>query len=242
MNDINIIKLGLSVPCVGHLVESDPFNTAPIQAVILRPESPAAGAICIIRDTPDNQGASVTNCMEQILRVVAARLADYMMPPDKVSWLQIDRLGAVDVVTPEFAHATWGGTKVHWSPFLDQSQKKLVEFVKLKCSPAVCEWVSQWLGLGEGEEVNPFVKHRDTLLFADHGGARRLQALALNLYNGAEWPVDMGSLASYLDREYWDRALEMLEWYRKYGENDPEFMTVCRHMADERLAAREESA
>jgi len=123
---------------------------------------------------------------------------------------------------------------------LTPEAQRLLE--RLRDKPVEVEWVTQWLGLGGGGKSNPHVEHRSLLLCADHGGARRLQALALNLYNGSDWPVDMGSLASYLDSNYWAIALDMMEWYRKYGENDQAFMGLCRQMADQRLSARAEDA
>lgn len=49
--------------------------------------------------------------------------------------------------------------------------------------------------------MNPYVHPvwRGWIRDADHGGARVLQDLALNLYNGSVWSVDMGRVCGLSD-------------------------------------------
>ena len=72
---------------------------------------------------------------------------------------------------------------------------------------------------------SPFVKYRDILL-AGHGGAMRLGRLALSLYNGRAFPMDVSDLGG-LDKHYLEIAIELIRSYHQLGENDREFLTVC---------------
>lgn len=73
-----------------------------------------------------------------------------------------------------------------------------------------------------------------------HGGARALQDLALNLYNGRVWPVDLGQVCG-LSEEHWDAALSMLMDYRIHGERNAAFMALCREMVAARLGAGDDT-
>ena len=72
---------------------------------------------------------------------------------------------------------------------------------------------------------SPFVKYRDILL-AGHGGAMRLGRLALSLYNGRVFPMDVSDLGG-LDKHYLEIAIELIRSYHQFGENDREFLAVC---------------
>lgn len=71
---------------------------------------------------------------------------------------------------------------------------------------------------------SPFLTHRHILLNG-YGAARWLRRLTLSLWNGNTWPTDMSGIAG-LDEEHFAIAIELLAWYRKYGENDPDFMSI----------------
>ena len=91
-----------------------------------------------------------------------------------------------------------------------------------------------------GEGMNPYVHPvwREWIRDANHGGARVLQDLALNLYNGSVWPVDMGWVCGLTD-EYAARAL--LEDYRRNREGNEEFMALCREVAEARAVEGDDS-
>jgi hypothetical protein len=72
---------------------------------------------------------------------------------------------------------------------------------------------------------SPFTKYRDILL-AGNGGAMRLGRLALGLYNGHAFPMDVSDLGG-LDKRYLEIAIELIRSYHQFGENDREFLQVC---------------
>lgn len=77
--------------------------------------------------------------------------------------------------------------------------------------------------------MNPFDRYAD-ILRADYGGAVKLQALVMHLFNPAN-PVDMGAVVR-LDSRHSIAAFEMLHWYAENGENDPIFMEVARDLVE----------
>ncbi|GEM_PF-6137633 len=74
--------------------------------------------------------------------------------------------------------------------------------------------------------VSPFWKHRGILL-ADYGTAQKLASLCLNLWNGNDYKVDLGSLLAGSDAKHRAIAFELMESYAKLGENDEDFMALC---------------
>lgn len=79
---------------------------------------------------------------------------------------------------------------------------------------------------------NPFVEHREILLSAGYGTAQRLQDLALHLWNDDAYPCRLGALAAGADAKHWKIAMDMIAWYRVHGENDRDFMALCREIYD----------
>jgi hypothetical protein len=75
-------------------------------------------------------------------------------------------------------------------------------------------------------EQSPFLTHK-AILLCDYGAAQTLRKITLSLWNGNHWPVDL-SRVGMLDEQHFAIAIELLTWYRQYGENDPDFMDTCR--------------
>ncbi|WP_040730755.1 hypothetical protein [Thiocapsa marina] len=67
-----------------------------------------------------------------------------------------------------------------------------------------------------------------------HGGARALQDLALNLYSGRAWAVDMRQVCGLSDEDR-DAALSLRMDDRILGERNYVFMAQCRESATARL-------
>ena len=88
--------------------------------------------------------------------------------------------------------------------------------------------------------TSPFETHETVLRDGSYGASENLQDLVLNLWNGRGWGVDMGRLARNLDDSHWVIALELLESYRRYGEEDPVFMAIASDLAAQRRANRED--
>lgn len=84
--------------------------------------------------------------------------------------------------------------------------------------------------------ANPYTNPiwRQWILGGHHSGARRLQDLALNLYNARAWPkVDMADIAR-LSSDHWECAQAMLLDYRQHGENNRQFIALCEKVAEVR--------
>lgn len=54
-------------------------------------------------------------------------------------------------------------------------------------------------------------------------GVTFIQDLVRGLYNGYEWKVKMSNVAN-LDSNYFGFALEIIKWYKQYGESDDTFL------------------
>ncbi|HCF4226629.1 hypothetical protein ACIUZJ_29915 [Pseudomonas aeruginosa] len=80
---------------------------------------------------------------------------------------------------------------------------------------------------------SPFKKYRDILLGADYGVAISLQQFVLSLYNSASTKFEADRLGSY-DPKHLGIFFELASSYNQHGENDPEFMQLCRDMWDMR--------
>ena len=80
---------------------------------------------------------------------------------------------------------------------------------------------------------SPFKKYRDILLGADYGVAISLQQFVLSLYNSASTKFEADRLGSY-DPKHLAIFVELASSYNQHGENDPEFMQLCRDMWDMR--------
>lgn len=74
---------------------------------------------------------------------------------------------------------------------------------------------------------SPFLTYRDLLLDAHYGTIERLRRIVLNLYNEQAYPtVALGSFLAGADEKHTRMLLEMLEWYGRYIENDPHFLSL----------------
>jgi hypothetical protein len=76
---------------------------------------------------------------------------------------------------------------------------------------------------------SPFKKYRDILLGADYGVAVSLQQFVLSLYNSSSAKFEADRLGNY-DPKHLDIFVELASSYNQHGENDPEFMQLCRDM------------
>jgi hypothetical protein len=81
----------------------------------------------------------------------------------------------------------------------------------------------------EADSPNPYQnqKLRDILLYGDSGGCVYLQELVAHLYN-SEHKVHLPGLINGTDQNYFKYAMDMIAWYRRYGESDEVFMDVAR--------------
>lgn len=86
---------------------------------------------------------------------------------------------------------------------------------------------------------SPFLAHRHILLNG-YGAAITLRSITLSLWNGRKWPADMSRVAG-LDEQHFAIVLELLAWYRQYGENDPDFMEAGRDCEAMALEAKRQS-
>lgn len=88
---------------------------------------------------------------------------------------------------------------------------------------------------------SPFRVHAQKVLGC-HSTAYRLQALALSLYNSAEWakkaPVRLDDLLASADDDHVEAAIDMLRGYARRGENDADFMALGKQLALARLNKR----
>lgn len=87
------------------------------------------------------------------------------------------------------------------------------------------------------EIMSPWLVHRDRLK-GNHGGAYRLKALTLNLYNGDDWPTSLGWILGGLDHKYAQAAIDMIVSYYRVGENDEDFMAASRRLVLEKENAK----
>lgn len=89
--------------------------------------------------------------------------------------------------------------------------------------------------------TSPFETHEAVLRDGSYGASESLQDLVLSLWNGQGWPIDMGRLARNADARHWAIALELLESYRRHGEDDPVFMAIATDLAAQRRADRDDA-
>jgi len=83
---------------------------------------------------------------------------------------------------------------------------------------------------------NPFIEHREMLLSAGYATAQRIQSLAMHLWNDGDYKCEIGALAALADSKHWKIAMDMILWYRVHGENDKDFMMLCRQIYEQRSA------
>ncbi|RMR70283.1 hypothetical protein ALP80_200141 [Pseudomonas savastanoi pv. fraxini] len=80
---------------------------------------------------------------------------------------------------------------------------------------------------------SPFLRHRALLVKHDYSAAQTLQSFVLSCWNGNTWQF-RGDRLTNLDQEHRRAFLEMAQSYAIHGENDPDFMEVCRTMIEQR--------
>ncbi|MGP0171279.1 hypothetical protein ACSVIJ_05275 [Pseudomonas sp. NCHU5208] len=82
---------------------------------------------------------------------------------------------------------------------------------------------------------SPFAKYRSILVDGDYSAAGFLQSFAMAMYAGAAFPLDASGLRN-LDDQHLTAFQEMAAWYRRHGENDPDFVDVCKAIKANRAA------
>ncbi len=90
------------------------------------------------------------------------------------------------------------------------------------------------------ESKSPFVVHRAKII-GDYGTAEWLRSVVLAMWNGSAHKVGLSKLVS-LDDEHFRAFMEMLESYRRHGENDPAFLAIadeCRELECDEETNRE---
>ncbi len=81
------------------------------------------------------------------------------------------------------------------------------------------------------DSKSPFVTHRSKIL-GQYGAAEWLRDAVLSMWNGSTYKVGLSKLVN-LDDEHFRALSEMLDSYRRHGENDPAFMKIaeeCREL------------
>lgn len=84
----------------------------------------------------------------------------------------------------------------------------------------------------EKYSVSPCKTYRREIL-SDYSTAQRLASLVLHLYNGNN-PVRLDNLLANADQHHTRIALELLESYSIWGENDPDFMALAEEIKERR--------
>ena len=87
----------------------------------------------------------------------------------------------------------------------------------------------------EKYSVSPFKTYRREIM-SGYSTAQRMAALTLHLWNDA-YPVRLGSLFANADERHTQIALELMESYSVWGENDPDFMALGREIYERDIAS-----
>lgn len=82
---------------------------------------------------------------------------------------------------------------------------------------------------------SPFVTYHSILVDGDYSAAGFLQSFAMAMYAGAAFPMDASGLRN-LDDQHLRVFQEMAAWFRRHGENDPDFVAVCKKIKEKRAA------
>ena len=72
---------------------------------------------------------------------------------------------------------------------------------------------------------SPFLKYRDILLHQSYSAAGALQDFALSCYNGSLGQFRGDSIGNF-DSKHFGIFLELVNYYRKHGENDQYLLAV----------------
>lgn len=80
---------------------------------------------------------------------------------------------------------------------------------------------------------SPFVTYRSILVDGDYSSAGFLQSFAMAMYAGAAFPMDARGLRN-LDEHHMRAFQEMAAWFRRHGEDDPDFVEVCKKIKENR--------
>ncbi|MBI5006220.1 MAG: hypothetical protein HZB95_03745 [Nitrosomonadales bacterium] len=76
--------------------------------------------------------------------------------------------------------------------------------------------------------VSPFETHR-SVIFDYYGTAAKLRRVVMGLWNGNAHPFDLSDVAG-MDDDHYGIMLELINSYRKYGENDRVFMSLAQEI------------
>lgn len=82
---------------------------------------------------------------------------------------------------------------------------------------------------------SPFATYRAILVDGENSAAGFLQAFAMAMYAGAANPLDAAGLRN-LDAQNLKAFLDMATWFHQHGENDPDFVDVCKQIREKRKA------
>lgn len=86
---------------------------------------------------------------------------------------------------------------------------------------------------------SPFTTHRSKVL-GHYSTARWLRNVVLSMWNGADHQVRLDKLSS-VDAEHFAAVVEMMEHFRRNGENDPAFQQLVKEV-QERVDAEQKAA
>jgi len=80
---------------------------------------------------------------------------------------------------------------------------------------------------------SPFLKHRDILVHQSYSAANALQDFALSCYNGSLGQFRGDSIGNF-DPKHFEIFLELVNYYRRHGENDKHLLEVGAAIWDNR--------
>lgn len=123
--------------------------------------------------------------------------------------------------------------KLHIPTAEEQAAHENAAFARMRESLAALEARRQKFA------VSPFKTYRREIL-SGYSTAQRLAALTLHLWNGA-YPVRLDTLFANADQHHTLIALELMESYATWGENDPDFMALGREIYQRDYANRDEA-
>jgi len=77
---------------------------------------------------------------------------------------------------------------------------------------------------------NPFVEHRE-IFFQGYSTAERLCQLVMHLWNSS-YELDLSRFLANADADHVKIAIECMQWYAHYRENDRDFMALANELRD----------
>lgn len=78
-------------------------------------------------------------------------------------------------------------------------------------------------------KTNPFIEHRAMLIHGGYSTAQTLRRVALSMWNGHAYPLELHKIQS-MDTAHYQIFQDMCAWYRRHGENCPDFMNLCAEL------------